>query len=77
MDVWKVCEELKREIEYLKSEIEKLEIETENLSAENKVLKIENAQLKERLGLNSQNSSIPSSRELFKVQKKKPKVGGK
>jgi hypothetical protein len=57
-----------------------LKIEIENLKAENKALKIENAQLKEKLGLNSKNSSIPSSKELYKIKKNKPKskrnVGG-
>lgn len=59
---------------------ENLKIEIENLKVENKALKIENAQLKEKLGLNSKNSSIPSSKELYKIKKNKPKsernVGG-
>lgn len=45
----------------------------ENLKAENKALRIENAELKEMLGLNSKNSSIPSSKELYKLKKKKKK----
>ncbi len=57
-----------------------LKIEVENLKAENEALRIENAELKERLGLNSKNSSLPSSRELYKIKKDKPKsdrnVGG-
>lgn len=77
MDLWKLCEELRREIECLKAEVKRLEIENENLRAENKALKIENAELKERLGLNSKNSSIPSSKDLYKVYKKKPKSGKK
>ncbi|GFQ89144.1 initiation-control protein YabA [Trichonephila clavata] len=64
----------------LQQKIEKLEVEVENLKAENKALRIENAELKERLGLNSKNSSLPSSRELYKIKKDKPKsdrnVGG-
>lgn len=59
---------------------ENLKIEIENLKAENKALRIENAELKEKLGLNSKNSSIPSSKELYKMKKDKPKsernVGG-
>lgn len=51
----------------------KIEIENENFRSENKALRIENAELKERLGLNSQNSSIPSSKELYKLKKKKKK----
>ncbi len=57
-----------------------MEVEVENLKAENKALRIENAELKERLGLNSKNSSLPSSKELYKIKKDKPKsdrnVGG-
>lgn len=52
---------------------ENLKIEIENLKAENKALKIENAQLKEKLGLNSKNSSLPSSKELYKIKRNKPK----
>jgi regulator of replication initiation timing len=69
----KLCESFKIEIEQLKAEIKRLEIENENFRSENKVLRIENAELKERLGLNSQNSSIPSSKELYKLKKKKKK----
>lgn len=52
---------------------ENLKIEIENLKAENKAFRIENAELKERLGLNAKNSSIPSSKELYKITKDKPK----
>ena len=58
----------------LQQKIEKLKAEIENLKAENKALKIENAELKERLGLNSKNSSLPSSKELYKIKKDKPKI---
>ncbi|MDX5498168.1 MAG: DUF6444 domain-containing protein, partial [Wolbachia endosymbiont of Lasioglossum nitidulum] len=53
--------------------MEKLEGRIEELEAENKALRIENAELKERLGLNSKNSSLPSSKELYKTKKDKPK----
>ncbi len=69
----KLCGSFKIEIEQLKAEIKRLEIENENFRSENKALRIENAELKERLGLNSQNSSIPSSKELYKLKKKKKK----
>ncbi len=39
------------------------------LKQENIALKKENAELKEKLGLNSTNSSIPSSKELYKIKK--------
>lgn len=58
-NIEEVIDALKREIEILKSE--------------NKALRIENAELKEKLGLNSKNSSIPSSKELYKIKKDKPK----
>lgn len=61
-----LCKNLERKIEKLESKIEELE-------TENKALKIENAELRERLGLNSKNSSIPSSKELYKITKDKPK----
>ncbi len=60
----KHCESFQIEIEQLKAEIKRLEIENENFRSENKALRIENAELKERLGLNSKNSSLPSSRDL-------------
>ncbi len=56
-----------------KQTIEKLETKIEELKAENKALRIENAELKERLGLSSKNSSIPSSKELYKMRENKPK----
>ncbi len=59
--------------ESLKQTIEKLETKIEELKAENKALRIENAELKERLGLSSKNSSIPSSKELYKMRENKPK----
>ena len=43
----------------LEQRIAILEAEIEILRAENKALKIENAELKEKLGLNSKNSSLP------------------
>jgi transposase len=50
-----------------------LKVEIKNLKAENKALKIENAELKERLSLNSRNSSIPSSKEMYKIKEDTPK----
>jgi len=60
--------------------IRKLQDQVEELKAEIVELKKENAALKEKLGLNSKNSSIPSSKELYKLKKEKPKserkIGG-
>ncbi|GFY65289.1 transposase IS66 family protein [Trichonephila inaurata madagascariensis] len=75
-----LCKNLQQKIEKLEAKIERLERENESLKAENKALKIENAELRERLGLSSKNSSIPSSKELYKIKKNKPKsernIGG-
>lgn len=80
VDLLKFCESLKQTIEKLEAKVEKLEARIEELEAENKALRIENAELKERLGLNSKNSSIPSSKELYKIKEDKPKsdrnIGG-
>jgi transposase len=43
------------------------------LEEKNKALEIENTELKERLSLNSRNSSIPSSKELYKMKENMPK----
>ena len=57
--------------------IEQLETSISELVAENKALKSENAELKEKLGLNSKNSSIPSSKELYKSKKAEKKPSGR
>ncbi|WP_253301901.1 IS66 family transposase [Wolbachia endosymbiont of Psylliodes chrysocephala] len=80
VNLLELCKNLERKIEKLEAKIERLERENEGLKAENEALKIENAELKERLGLNSKNSSLPSSKELYKMKKEKPKserkIGG-
>ena len=55
--------------ELLSGKIEKLEIRISELETENKSLCLENADLKDKLGLNSKTSSIPSSKEFYKQQK--------
>jgi FtsZ-binding cell division protein ZapB len=50
-----------------------LQAEIDLLKAENKALRKENAKLKEKLGLTSKNSSIPSSKELYKLKREKVK----
>lgn len=59
----------------LEKKIEQLEVEVEKLSAENKALRKENIELKDKLGITSKNSSIPSSKELYKIKKKKSGSG--
>ena len=54
--------------------IDQLEVRISELEAENRTLHLENAKLKEKLGLNSKNSSIPSSKELYKRKKSEKKV---
>ena len=61
----------------LKSELSDLKLELSDLESENKNLSSENIKLKERLGLNSKNSSIPSSKELYKIKKDHPKRSDK
>lgn len=48
----------------LEQRVARLEEENKTLKEENKALKIENAELRERLGLNSRNSSITSCKEM-------------
>ena len=61
----------------LKLKLSTLKSEHEKLSIENKKLSEENIKLKERLGLNSKTSSIPSSKELYKIKKDNPKKSDK
>ncbi|WP_341790541.1 IS66 family transposase [Rickettsia endosymbiont of Polydrusus tereticollis] len=53
--------------------IERLIEEIRILKSENEALRLENAELKEKLGLTSKNSSLPSSKELYKLKRNKPK----
>ena len=64
---------LKSEIGSLKSEIGLLRAEKISLKSANKFLEEENTKLKDKLGLTSKNSSIPSSKELYKLNRSKPK----
>lgn len=57
----------------LERRVAELELENIELKAINTELKAENDKLKERLGLNSKNSSIPTSKELYKLKKHKAK----
>ena len=68
---------LKSELSDLKLELSDLKLELSDLESENKNLSSENIKLKERLGLNSKNSSIPSSKELYKIKKDHPKRSDK
>ena len=68
-----ICLALQERINLLEEELGGLRRELDIVRNENKGLKIENAGLKERLGLNSKNSSIPSSKELYKINRERPK----
>jgi len=68
-------EKLSERFERSEARIAKLEAENQALRLENKALKIENGKLREKLGLNSSNSSIPSSREMYKLERNKEKSG--
>ena len=64
-------------VELLLKKIEDLENIISELRAENKNLRQENSDLKEKLGLNSKTSSLPSSKELYKQQKQNRKSSGR
>lgn len=63
MNVTVLIEELIKKISYLEQENVKLQAEVFQLCQEND-------RLKERLGLNSKNSSLPPSRDLYKAKRK-------
>jgi hypothetical protein len=71
---------LQSEIAFLKSELEIFKSKVHVLTSENRSLRDENFRLKERLGLTSKTSSIPSSKELYKLKRNKVKslrnIGG-
>ena len=68
---------IKQKVFDLQLQLEKLTSENAFLRNENNLLKTENEKLKDRLGLNSKNSSIPSSKELFKIKNESSKnIGG-
>lgn len=57
--------------------IEDLYRQIEDLKKENTQLRQENERLKERLGLNSTNSSLPPSRDLYRAKKNRSRSGRK
>jgi transposase len=57
------------------AKVESLAMENLALKADNAILKADNEKLKERLGLNSKNSSIPSSKDLYKQKKENRQKG--
>src|SRR5688572_4182001 len=69
--------QLKQAYEELLVRFEKLEAEVVLLRAENARLIQENKELKDKLGLNSKNSGIPSSKELYKLKRVKAKSSRK
>lgn len=61
----------------LQDQVKRLEARILELESENIKLKAENIRLKEKLGLNTNNSSIPSSKELYKIKKNSKKKSGR
>lgn len=55
------CQALQQQVAELTARLDRLEAENAHLRADNAFLKQENAELRERLGLNSRNSSLPPS----------------
>jgi transposase len=69
MDFFSVIEDLNKQIAALKNRIDCLEQDNAVLREENIQLRCENDRLKERLGLNSTNSSLPPSRDLYRAKR--------
>lgn len=57
----------------LKSDLDSLKSVTHSLELANKSLALENCKLKDKLGLTSKNSSLPTSKELYKLKRDKVK----
>ena len=70
MDFFTVIEDLNKQIAALKNRIDCLAQENATLRQEITELRCENDRLKERLGLNSTNSSLPPSRDLYRARRK-------
>ena len=68
---------LKEEIAELKALVARLTNRVTELEEENRKLRTENIELKDRLGLNSTNSSLPSSRDLYKMKRTTREPSGK
>lgn len=68
---------LEVEVIQLKAENQSLRVEIQSLKAENARLIQENKELKDKLGLNSKTSGIPSSKELYKQKTESAKSGKK
>lgn len=76
MDLQTIIDDLIKQIETLKARVVSLEQENALLQQANVLLRQEDGQLrrendtlKERLGLNSKNSSLPPSRDLYRAKK--------
>src|SRR5690242_7160634 len=69
MDFSRIIEDLSKQIRTLQDRISVLEEENLALHEENAKLRQENDRLKERLGLNSSNSSLPPSRDLYRIKR--------
>lgn len=75
MDFYFIIEDQYYQIEVLKKRIVYLKKENKALKEENTHLRQENDRLKERLRLNSTNSSLPPSRDLYRAKKNRLRSG--
>lgn len=75
--VEKLLQDIVSENNSLKSKVTALAFEIKDLKASNTKLTTENNKLKDRLGLNSKNSSIPTSKELYKIKQETKKQSSK
>ena len=84
MDLQTIINDLIKQVRILKARVGYLEQENALLQGANVLLRQEDSQLrkenetlKERLGLNSKNSSLPPSRDLYRAKKNTRPPSGK
>ena len=76
MDFLRITEDLRKQVRTLEDRIKVLEKENLALREDNGKFLQENNRLKERLGLNSSTSSLPPSRDLYRVKRhNRPRSG--
>jgi hypothetical protein len=68
---------LEEKFRKLSEEFTKLQKANDDLRKENAFLKRRIVELEDRLGLNSSNSGLPTSKEIYKIERKQKPSGGK